>query len=262
MQTFAPTRNATLPRAPPIAGSLTGGQPRHGAPIMFRTARLLVHRRPKPSVRARSKDAILSGRMTAKALVYNQWAPILPFFCAPSQEIICPSFWGQLDRLGFPRNYNLQPVDVAADTICDVGQPCTYSDDTINALESRRDVKMKTRTQAALVPTFTKSKGQVDHALAQAPSQRRTRVYALRAGGLGLLHQAAGVGDQVGDFEGFYQAGHTFFLQKAAHFRFCDGGEREQQMFLHAGTIFYEPAMDFADAAGPLAFAVDDDGVE
>ena len=80
--------------------------------------------------------------------------------------------------------------------------------------------------------------------------------------GLGLLHQAAGVGDQVGYFEGFYQAGDIFLLQEAAHFRFGYGGEGEQQMFLHAGTVFREPAVDFSGASVPLRLAVDDDGVE
>jgi len=37
------------------------------------------------------------------------------------------------------------------------------------------------------------------------------------AGGLGFLHQAAGVGDEVGYFEGFYQAGHALVLEEAAH---------------------------------------------
>jgi hypothetical protein len=32
------------------------------------------------------------------------------------------------------------------------------------------------------------------------------------AGGVGLLHEAAGVGDQVGNFEGFHQTGHAFPL--------------------------------------------------
>jgi hypothetical protein len=37
------------------------------------------------------------------------------------------------------------------------------------------------------------------------------------AGGLGFLHQAAGVGDEVGYFEGFRQAGHAFVLKETAH---------------------------------------------
>src|SRR5579863_523984 len=37
------------------------------------------------------------------------------------------------------------------------------------------------------------------------------------AGGLGFLHQTAGVGDEVGYFEGFYQAGHAFVLEEVAH---------------------------------------------
>ena len=58
------------------------------------------------------------------------------------------------------------------------------------------------------------------------------------AGGLGFLHEAAGVGDKVGDFEGFYQTGDALFLQEAAHFRLGDAGEGEQQMFLHARGSF------------------------
>ena len=46
-------------------------------------------------------------------------------------------------------------------------------------------------------------------------------------GGLGFLHEAAGVSDQVGYLEGLYQAGDIFLLQEAAHFRLGYGGEGE-----------------------------------
>jgi hypothetical protein len=48
------------------------------------------------------------------------------------------------------------------------------------------------------------------------------------AGGLGFLHQAAGVGDEVGYFEGFYQAGHAFVLEEAAHVGLGHAGESKQ----------------------------------
>ena len=50
----------------------------------------------------------------------------------------------------------------------------------------------------------------------------------LCAGGLGFLHQAAGVGDQVGYFEGFYQAGHALVLKEAAHVGLGHAGESKQ----------------------------------
>ena len=45
------------------------------------------------------------------------------------------------------------------------------------------------------------------------------------AGGLGLLHQAAGMSDEVSDFEWFHQAGDVFFLQKATDLGLGDAGE-------------------------------------
>jgi hypothetical protein len=50
----------------------------------------------------------------------------------------------------------------------------------------------------------------------------------LCAGGLGFLHQAPGLGDQVGYFERFHQAGHAFFQQESTNIGLGDAGERKQ----------------------------------
>src|ERR1700681_1838232 len=61
-------------------------------------------------------------------------------------------------------------------------------------------------------------------------------------GGLRLLKQAAGLGDELRHFKRLHQAGNTIFLEEGAFItQMHSVGKSEQDVSFHSGAIFFEP---------------------
>src|SRR5580765_7245140 len=89
----------------------------------------------------------------------------------------------------------------------------------------------------------------------------RDRLVRAGPGSLSLWQQPAGLGDQLCDFEGFYQEGYVVLLQAWALVT-RTAGKCEQDVAFHGRTVFFNPLVGLFSV--PLAghFAVHDDGVK